>query len=561
MEKGFHLQKSTISQKQSNISDRDPSLFSNNINTSLPTEHSANGTSMYGYQAGSPKLELESNYSRTLLKKAFASQSPVPYQLHNAQHCIPENQEELISHTFDLHDVIQRYGDQPEVLGLILSSKVEEDRRKAEEARLRQKELEYLILSKRDSIAMQTNLNRNASFMDTSNSQTETSRAIAFNGKGKARQSLSSNDNKYFRSSANESIESPYATAAKDTQMSNNQEQLFGVEAKRKREANPTYQLSDSSDYFSSAYLAVTQPESAATRDKRHGSISQLRSPNKSAAGSPSEVISHQLQTRDHLYSRRDSNNYTPTLPRSPYEEKPFLDTIGTNTLPPINVSLQSHGRRAESPMSTSHKDDPPSTNLPKRFKNITTLDSFEASILETLPFDNTSDRSSESLQDERRSSVPTERYSGNKRSSITLNQQRSISLDDNSSKAKIHNSIGGPSDVPKKLLLPPNNRPTKPICPDLINRPRRRRREMQAISMIIETREFPYNDEYVWKNNGNTIHKNTGQKSIYYKCSNSMMGCPVNKTVTFRDNGEYLIKYRGNHLDDCNKIKRVVSI
>lgn len=37
--------------------------------------------------------------------------------------------------------------------------------------------------------------------------------------------------------------------------------------------------------------------------------------------------------------------------------------------------------------------------------------------------------------------------------------------------------------------------------------------------------------------------------------------GCPVNKTVTFRENGEYLIKYRGNHLNDCNKIKRVVNI
>lgn len=46
----------------------------------------------------------------------------------------------------------------------------------------------------------------------------------------------------------------------------------------------------------------------------------------------------------------------------------------------------------------------------------------------------------------------------------------------------------------------------------------------MQAIAMIIETKEFPYNDDYVWKNNGNTTHKSTGQKSIYYKCSNSFM-------------------------------------
>ncbi|CEP07963.1 hypothetical protein [Parasitella parasitica] len=89
----------------------------------------------------------------------------------------------------------------------------------------------------------------------------------------------------------------------------------------------------------------------------------------------------------------------------------------------------------------------------------------------------------------------------------------------------------------------------------------KRRRREMQAISTIIETREFPYNDDYLWKNNGNTVHKKTGFKSIYYKCSNGAKGCPVNKTVTFKDNGEYLIKYRGQHLSECSRIKRITDI
>jgi hypothetical protein len=85
-----------------------------------------------------------------------------------------------------------------------------------------------------------------------------------------------------------------------------------------------------------------------------------------------------------------------------------------------------------------------------------------------------------------------------------------------------------------------------------------RKRREMQSITKVVETRDFPYNDEYLWKNNGkrkrkirkkgglgvrrcnprrlfilippfrsllfsgNTIHKGSGEKSIYYKCSNS---------------------------------------
>ncbi|OBZ88597.1 hypothetical protein A0J61_03354 [Choanephora cucurbitarum] len=89
----------------------------------------------------------------------------------------------------------------------------------------------------------------------------------------------------------------------------------------------------------------------------------------------------------------------------------------------------------------------------------------------------------------------------------------------------------------------------------------KRRRREMQAITTIIETREFPYNDDYLWKNNGNTVHKKSGFKSIYYKCTNSIKGCPVNKTVTFKDNGEHLIKYRGQHLPECNRIKRISDL
>ncbi|KAI8076157.1 hypothetical protein BDF21DRAFT_422723 [Thamnidium elegans] len=88
-------------------------------------------------------------------------------------------------------------------------------------------------------------------------------------------------------------------------------------------------------------------------------------------------------------------------------------------------------------------------------------------------------------------------------------------------------------------------------------NKPRRRR-EMQAITKIVETREFPYVDNFFWKNNGNTVQKKTGCKSIYYKCSNSNKGCSVNKTVTARPNGEYLIKYRGCHLPECGRVERI---
>ncbi|ORX46713.1 hypothetical protein DM01DRAFT_1339373 [Hesseltinella vesiculosa] len=87
-----------------------------------------------------------------------------------------------------------------------------------------------------------------------------------------------------------------------------------------------------------------------------------------------------------------------------------------------------------------------------------------------------------------------------------------------------------------------------------------RRRREMQAITKIVETREYPYVDGYNWRNNGNTIQKKTGNKSVYYKCANSIKGCTVNKTLTWRGSGEYIIKYRGEHLPDCAQAQRVAQ-
>ncbi|PHZ15643.1 uncharacterized protein RHIMIDRAFT_273113 [Rhizopus microsporus ATCC 52813] len=46
----------------------------------------------------------------------------------------------------DLQDIIYSYQSQPELLKLILSSKLEEDKRRAEEAKLRAKELDLLLI-------------------------------------------------------------------------------------------------------------------------------------------------------------------------------------------------------------------------------------------------------------------------------------------------------------------------------------------------------------------------------------------------------------------------------
>ncbi|KAG1454885.1 hypothetical protein G6F56_007212 [Rhizopus delemar] len=102
---------------------------------------------------------------------------------------------------------------------------------------------------------------------------------------------------------------------------------------------------------------------------------------------------------------------------------------------------------------------------------------------------------------------------------------------------------------------------PQLPPSPPIESIPKRRKRAIQAITTIIETKEFPYSDDYLWKNNGNTTHRKSGLKSVYYKCSNSARGCLVNKTVTFKNNGEYLIKYRGEHLQECSRIKRITDL
>ncbi|KAI8972059.1 hypothetical protein BDF20DRAFT_788414, partial [Mycotypha africana] len=46
---------------------------------------------------------------------------------------------------YDLQHIIQQYQSQPELLKLILTSKVEEDKRRAEEAKLRAKELDIYL--------------------------------------------------------------------------------------------------------------------------------------------------------------------------------------------------------------------------------------------------------------------------------------------------------------------------------------------------------------------------------------------------------------------------------
>lgn len=56
-----------------------------------------------------------------------------------------ESRPSISANEYDLQEVIQQYQSQPELLKLILTSKVEEDKRRAEEAKLRAKELDLYL--------------------------------------------------------------------------------------------------------------------------------------------------------------------------------------------------------------------------------------------------------------------------------------------------------------------------------------------------------------------------------------------------------------------------------
>lgn len=67
---------------------------------------------------------------------------------HPIDNYVHESNTDMTVATFDLDEIMLKYGDNPAILRLILSSKVEEDRRRAEEAKLKQRELEYLLSRK-----------------------------------------------------------------------------------------------------------------------------------------------------------------------------------------------------------------------------------------------------------------------------------------------------------------------------------------------------------------------------------------------------------------------------
>lgn len=363
----------------------------------------------------------------------------------------------------DLQDIIYSYQSQPELLRLILVSKLEEDKRRAEEAKLRAKELDLLLIQQQQQQQQQL-LNNDTFSAPTSNTNTTIT------------QNNNNNNNAHHTNHPNHHS---------FQQQQQQQQQSFNTS---NFSMHPTPPMSSNSSTDSRVFNHM-----------RRTSLDAILS------SSPTHCTPLQQQ------HRRDStlgSSFTGSADSDEFDDRTF-SPIPTSTTPVSASSLlqmESYGTAAAAVMSSlAHNKQHPLSPTDYHIDD----DSFTAS----------------------------------------LNQQLDTRMLSN---ASIHstttNSISSSAAAAAAARY------------DFPPRPRRRR-EMQAITKIVETREYPYVDGYFWKNNGNTVQKKTGNKSVYYKCSNSNKGCPVNKTVTWKDHGEFLIKYRGEHLLDCNKVQRIVDV
>lgn len=346
----------------------------------------------------------------------------------------------------DLQDIIFSYQSQPELLRLILLSKLEEDKRRAEEAKLRAKELDLLLIQQQQQ-QMMTNNNDPMSF--TSNSTNNNTNNNAFQ----------------------------------------QQQPSFGTS---NFTMHPTPPISSNSSTDGRVFNHMRRTSlDAILASPTHCTPTPLLQQHQQQQHQQQQQQQHQQQQH-----RRDStlgSSFTGSADSEEFDDRTF-SPIPTSTTTPVSASsllqMESYGTSA-AVMSSLHQKQHPLS--------------------------------------------PSEYH-----------------LEDESFTGSLHHQLEN-----RMLSSPTINSPARYDFPA---RPRRRR-EMQAITKIVETREYPYVDGYFWKNNGNTVQKKTGNKSVYYKCSNSNKGCPVNKTVTWKDQGEYLIKYRGEHLLDCNKVQRIVDV
>ncbi|OAD78677.1 DNA-binding WRKY transcription factor [Phycomyces blakesleeanus NRRL 1555(-)] len=415
-----------------------------------------------------------------------------------------------------LERVVQQYGSRPELLELILSTKVEEDRRRAEEAKLRRKEIDYLLHRHQST----------DSSLDRPNTNTS-----------------NSNNNSNIRS--------------------------------WKQSSSPKSQLRSPASHHSHPSVDEQMELAAAGGDSRQRD-SRLYLPfpgRRSSLTAKTMPYSPLSPSMDYPHSQiqlsKKRHSLTHTINAFPRHAERLIDTLDDTfddahgTLCQTSRNLLSSGIPPPSPPieATTFQPQPQPQSQAQAQAQVQVQTQAQAQAQAQAQVQ---------PQPQPQSQVPVQAISQGISQALVQDQDQALDQDQehdhdhDQTKSKIQNKIRDQAlEKPKTEEKLVSKRPhhTREASPVDQTSSKRKRREMQAITTIIETREFPYNDNYLWKNNGNTVHKKTGHKSIYYKCSNSAKGCLVNKTVTFRENGEHLIKYRGQHLNECSRIKRIIDI
>ncbi|KAI9252986.1 hypothetical protein BDA99DRAFT_540975 [Phascolomyces articulosus] len=457
----------------------------------------------YYYTSPSRPMALSTSSSPTI---TYHSSIPSPKMSKQDEGAVANGVSAGPSPFFNLEKVVHQYGEQRDLLELILSSKVEEDRRRAEEAKLRQKEIDYLL--------QQHRYGSDSTMHDSHKQQKKPS-------------------------SRSNSISRPPSLSI-DKSIHNSGWDAHSTSQRRSSNVTSNSSIDNSSTSILPRIRSPQIHQYPTSRDSAATNSSEMVESwrNSSSLDQPARHQKQQKQLqesspqREHRTERRNStNNIDSLLSHSP---KKSVSAV----LPPISTSTST------SPIISHHHHPSSAFNIP----SISHVTSPRA------------DSSSSNRSNTPESALSPIDADGDSCMAHTTERLPSFA-------GHYHPHQIEPRQVYQPMLPsfpPPDKLPILPATSHRIQRPairRRRRREMQAISTIIETREFPYNDDYLWKNNGNTVHKKSGFRSIYYKCSNSAKGCPVNKTVTFKEHGNYLIKYRGEHLDECNRIKRIVDV
>ncbi|CEI87956.1 hypothetical protein RMCBS344292_02361 [Rhizopus microsporus] len=443
---------------------------------------------------------------------------------------VPDHSPETVS--WSLSKIVQQYGSQPEILELILLSKIEEDRRRAEEAKLKQKELDYLI-SNGSICSSSSNIGEDTAYTNNNSRPrlSDPTDALAF---------YHARFNDGMRRQSSDTI----LHTKKDYFSLSQTRQLHFPDSAKKKHKNDIYpQTSPYTSVNHNLQLQPLEQLNIARRYSQGGSSSLYRRPlsfseqgssqtkvytrsSRSSSNSSSSSSSNALNISSSLFNP----TYTQAFPSDFRQEKALtttesikaIDKIPDNTnqelaiLNPNMLPIDLKGKQVEG----HHRAQSSHSQLSETQHAVNSLSIAEQTFVE-------------------KSEIQSEAATT---SQVLLHGSTSLATNN---AIDVHRNL--------KLPLPPHPQANQTTI-DLLSRTRRKKREMQPITMIIETREFPYKDQYEWKNNGNTVNKNSGRRSIYYKCSNSKLGCSVNKTVTFKENGEYLIKYRGNHIDACKK-------